>query len=705
MSRMTSQPPLSIPAHDLRKIQGRNNAKWLPEETTIYTETRMLQDQTGRLLYIGDASTLSILQLTRIIIENTAGPEISSPFTDDPKRHRILESIIDFPGDVRIPGPLPDKETADVLIASYFTNTCGLVEIFDKADFLKSVEECYQDPLSSENDLLCNVYLVLAIGLLLATPTPGSREEEIVQKQLSAQPNRAELFFRSARSMCDPMAGFEDADLWSIQSLALMTIYMLIISKRNRAYAYLGMAIRSAFALGLHREETMRDVIFRPKVMKVRRNLWKTLFILDRFLAATLGRPTAISEEDCSCKILPDDGAAEMPAVGGPDADHIHERSLNACVDSAHIIGVTLKAFSRRKISTAKVQEIVDMSKPWDHASVMLRYGRHPGAEAADPAQRVASLHAGLFALHSLILLTRQLFVMHNWMLVEERSGIRKSGQTRESPMARFSEACVVASYRTIQLARSAWEDGCLPRRNPFVIYFVFAASLVILMNQFSSLYYTNEYDQTMRDALNIVEYCAEIDPQAQRVLDIITRFSQVVGKWTENHAHSAPKLSDDFSCLYSQPPHSGAASGHMPPGPALDAGIHVRISPQAARGPDPGLLTPPSIPKVPTLGLLSAQASSAALEARASGMSPPHVSIPAGTLVGTHPSIAAPSSLPTAEQFGGNFEFDIDGLWYSCTNYLPPVSTVAPGISSLTLPFPPPAIGAPTEPYDKPVF
>jgi hypothetical protein len=84
------------------------------------------------------------------------------------------------------------------------------------------------------------LYLVLALGLLLAAPVPGSREEAVVQKQLLAQPDRGELFFRSARSMCDPGAGFEDADFWSIQALSLMTIYMLILSKRNTAYAYLG---------------------------------------------------------------------------------------------------------------------------------------------------------------------------------------------------------------------------------------------------------------------------------------------------------------------------------------------------------------------------------------------------------------------------------------------------------------------------------
>lgn len=82
----------------------------------------VVPDGRGLLVYIGDASTLSILQLIRIVVENTAGSEMGSPFIDDPKRHRILESVIEFPPNVLVPSPLPDKDTADVLIASYFTN-------------------------------------------------------------------------------------------------------------------------------------------------------------------------------------------------------------------------------------------------------------------------------------------------------------------------------------------------------------------------------------------------------------------------------------------------------------------------------------------------------------------------------------------------------------------------------------------------------
>jgi hypothetical protein len=74
----------------------------------------------------------------------------------------------------------------------------------------------------------------------MATPRPNSREEAIINDLRSEPSDRAEIFFRAAKSLGDPITGFEDADLWSIQALSLMSVYMLAVSKRNASYAYYG---------------------------------------------------------------------------------------------------------------------------------------------------------------------------------------------------------------------------------------------------------------------------------------------------------------------------------------------------------------------------------------------------------------------------------------------------------------------------------
>lgn len=219
-------------------------------------------------------------------------------------------------------------------------------------------------------------------------------------------------------------------------------------------------------------------------------------------------------------------------------------------------------------------------------------------------------------------------------------------------------------------------------------------------MNQFSSLYRTNDYDETMTHATDIVAYCAETDPQADRVLDIITRFSKVVTKWTKDHTYDAPELSDDFRCLYSQASTSRLPSEHTNP-VSTTASFRGQASSQHISVSDPGLLTPPSIAKLPLLDTLSTHLLSAVPGTRVHGLSSPHTNYPFGSLVGTRPSVSAHSSIEGSEQLSGNVEFEFDGLWNSFINYLPPVSTVAPGISSLAQ-FPPPVIGTPTEPFGR---
>jgi hypothetical protein len=54
-----------------------------------------------------------------MIVESISGP---SQFTMDPSRHKLMENIVTLPTNVRTPHILPDRETANILVESYFTN-------------------------------------------------------------------------------------------------------------------------------------------------------------------------------------------------------------------------------------------------------------------------------------------------------------------------------------------------------------------------------------------------------------------------------------------------------------------------------------------------------------------------------------------------------------------------------------------------------
>lgn len=501
------------------------------EEAVVYSQSRMLQDPTGRVLYIGDSATLSFLQLLRMMVETVAGP---SQFTNDPNRHKIVEGQFSLPSGYRHTHLLPDLETARVLADSFFVNTHGLLQVFERDRYMDDLNRCYADPLSIETPWLCLLNLVFAIGLTMATPLSGSPEALIVDKLRSEHLDRAEVFYLNAKGLNDPMNGLEDQDFWAVQALLLMSVYMLAKSKRNTAFALLGMAARSAHALGLHREETM--VIFSPEVQTSRKNLWRSIFVMDRLLSCSLGRPTAISEDDCSGDTLnPAFQNVEQPFNVNlhvmTDYNETEPHALEAAVRSCAVIGKILrKVYQQRKISTRLAQEIADVCKAWPRALPSILHWRQ--AANASPSQGVAILHVNLFYCHSIILLTRPFFL---YILNLETQ--RQMGQTAtRGPrpylrMEKFSEACVIASTHTILLVQNAFEAGYLSRRNPAVIYFLFAATLVILANEFAGLYRVDASDTCIVNAINIMNYCAESDQQASRLVYILSAFREVVGE------------------------------------------------------------------------------------------------------------------------------------------------------------------------------
>lgn len=115
--------------------------------------------------------------------------------------------------------------------------------MFDEKAFLEMMNRCYLDPLTADHIFLCHLNLVFAIGLSFATPEPGTPEAEIIDSLRANYPDQSEIFFLNAKSINNPLIGFEDADLWSIQALLLMALYMLLRSRRNLAFAYIGIAL------------------------------------------------------------------------------------------------------------------------------------------------------------------------------------------------------------------------------------------------------------------------------------------------------------------------------------------------------------------------------------------------------------------------------------------------------------------------------
>lgn len=191
--------------------------------------------------------------------------------------------------------------------------------------------------------------------------------------------------------------------------------------------------------------------------------------MLDRFLAASLGRPAAISEEDCSNDAL--DPPKQVNGGLRLAEDNLSSRGLDAAVKTCQSIGHILKkVYSRRKISSILAQEIAGECELFTRRI-------HPDLDSSNlfngtitAAQGMAILHVQLFACHSIILLTRPFFLYVLIRAQKDNFATPQRSRKLSSRLDRFSDACVAASTQTIALVKTAYQSNYLPQRNPFVM-------------------------------------------------------------------------------------------------------------------------------------------------------------------------------------------------------------------------------------------
>ena len=485
--------------------------------------SRMLDDGTGRLIYIGDSATISFLQLIRLMVETTAGP---CPFTQDPARHQMIEAPFSKPPDMTFSRLLPDKETTTVLVEAFFIHTHGIMELFDEKSFLQKLDQCFSDPLSVDHIWLCNLNLVLAIGFCLATPPAGSKEEQIIDSLRRKHPDQSERFYFTARDISNPLNGFEEPSFWSIRALTMMTFYFLMQSRRNIACAYHGMAVRSAYALGIHREETL--LIFSPQEQKARRSVWRSLYILDGFLAVSLGRPVAIVREGSSEELFGPPDYATSKGSNKPN-EHLCSAGMEASVRSGHVMGrILCTIYQQRKISVSQAQALADECKQWpENLSPDLHWRQ---ASPDNVRQAVAILHANIAYCHSILLLTRPFFLsLLSQEIQRTRLNSKIPAPRPESRVIHFSDACLIASTHTIALIYQAYQGGYLPRLNAFATYATFAAAIILFANEYGRPSTNSVARQCMLNAIIILQYSGESDAQARLWTTVLENFLVVI--------------------------------------------------------------------------------------------------------------------------------------------------------------------------------
>ncbi|KAF7937942.1 uncharacterized protein EAE97_007738 [Botrytis byssoidea] len=444
--------------------------------------SRMLRDSQGRFIYVGESASLSSLQTVRRAVIVAVGP---CEFTSDPLRHLIIETTPTIRFD-NVHEPLLDLAEALSLADQFFQVVSGIMDLFDPAWLIDKLPTWVED--SSRRGKLESpvIYLALAIG---AQGRARDESDEIIAESLL-----------------------------TVQSFILITYYMLAACRHNGAFVNLGVAVRAAYALGIHRHET--NVAFVPQEGISQERTWKTLRVCDLFFSASMGRPPATSDTDCNIPWT------SVDQVAGRESQYVPSQVTSAILRICHVFErILIEVYSRRAVSLDLARSISRQHREWTEA--LPRMLKIDGLHESVATRSLGLSHrlgCGLVKIayyYSIILLSRPILtfkVCHN-------AGKFSHGEASSSFNADFNtyaDACVDSAIKGIDVAHETVYEQAMPQRQPFIINSVFISVLCL------GLAYLDDFDQRgwplstgLRRGIAILNHFGRLNPQSARYSEI----------------------------------------------------------------------------------------------------------------------------------------------------------------------------------------
>ncbi|KAG0201322.1 hypothetical protein BGX28_005816 [Mortierella sp. GBA30] len=105
------------------------------------------------------------------------------------------------------------------------------------------------------------------------------------------------IFYERAKQLIKDE--YDDSQVWTVQALLLMAIQQMGFCESQRAWLYVGMAIRMAQDLGLNKvssQEQSRDDRLHAELKK---RTWWSCYVVERLVCGGLGRPLTITAQEC----------------------------------------------------------------------------------------------------------------------------------------------------------------------------------------------------------------------------------------------------------------------------------------------------------------------------------------------------------------------------------------------------------------------
>ncbi|KAB5570709.1 fungal-specific transcription factor domain-containing protein [Coniochaeta sp. 2T2.1] len=189
---------------------------------------------------------------------------------------------------------LPDKEKARTLC--YYSLNCAtcLMRVVHIPWFYEMFEKVYELPPegfgNEERRFLGLLYSVLALGCMYNVSADDPSRPVTYKTAMEEGIN----YYTSARVLIQDVA--ECRDLTSLQALLYMLLFLQVTANISGCYSFVGIALRSAIRMGLHRR--LPHAKLTPIEDESRKRAFFVIRQMDTYISAILGFPMMLSHED-----------------------------------------------------------------------------------------------------------------------------------------------------------------------------------------------------------------------------------------------------------------------------------------------------------------------------------------------------------------------------------------------------------------------
>ena len=331
------------------------------------------------------------------------------------------------------------------------------------------------------------------LGLLNIILAMGSSMDPATTFNALQRAQKSDVFYQRAMNLSGKPST-RGASLEIVQYLLLASQYLQGTQKSSQTWNLHGLAVKGAFALGLHSNQASQR--FSPLEIEVRKRTWFGVVLLDRVLSMTFGRPPNIPEDYVRLPLC-----QSWPSMKG-FANAEHQKSsmdfFNASITLHRCIGVTIARLYGQNLGyDAVLPEAELIPGVFELEQELGRWQSSlPAGLQIVSSSTLSSSYQGnvedrfrtmlTLRYHNLNilvhrpLLCKSLDLLADTILALSPSSVRR--MTKDS-----NDACVASAEETINVVHGILTDHSLGAAVLgawwFTLYYLFNASLVVFAN------------------------------------------------------------------------------------------------------------------------------------------------------------------------------------------------------------------------------